>query len=950
MTQINYTQSTFHKGIIDENLSARADTNFLIQGANDIVNMSITPQGTIDGRNGLVADKIEASLLNKGIDITEKGQIENINKYTIHHNNNIMIVAFSVEFSNILHIKKSNDKGDSWIDESIDTGALIQDIKITSDNNEKCVIAVSSTGAQNNFIKIYSLTNYNSNWSLIHTMFIEKFGKVLYSFDYINNNYILVFSVFIAGITKFKLLKTDLVNWNNVLEFLSDGIIYNITKSNIEHKLFILCFKNNIGNLKTINTDNFNIVDYNYDFYQSNTNVPTGNFFISCNNQNNYFLTIIETELNWKLVENKIINNQITQSIIKEIDKTSKNVISLEYNLFYNKFIIGYSDGTNEITLNNEYTGSTPFNSIIPTKYISINLNGEIFYSSDYNDNNKIIYKKYLSLLGFEPLSITQQKNISIDDNLYSVITYQNITTKERYLQLYNINNGNYIAYKFNLSYNNSLTNENFDIISLIKLTNTQLLFTTSLAWYVIDVPKQKIEYNNDLRYFKITNEFRSRYGIQNYLFQATKPADPVYECDYNFTIATIDPNKIKTIIDKDTCTRFTIINTDKNDKDGIISINTRVRIYVEVPANNNVMLKQFWKANIYKNSDINAFDNNNQTIFFCRGLYILTNDNMSIIGDSWNKGSFNFEVNGIVIDGARVNNELLTNYLTNQYGLNGSFDNGDIILFNNFNLYCYYNNNAVSFKPMYPNIINRFQNRLVCNNTLLNNYQIYLSEIGNEYTFFATNTEPSSAFSFSLDGNEKILQIETGKKFLISSVNGSYLVSNPLNENLKPTNFNINKISNIIINKNVKPVEYDDKIFYIQDINNNIKFIMETDKIGNVIDGIANISNMDLFRNAVIIDMLSCPNLNNNGSYLFVLFKKDEKIEIAILYSDKNQEIMGWTRWESTILNVPNKDLLKCKLIYHNNTLYISYNLNTNDKEILYFKLDPTALQIKIY
>jgi hypothetical protein len=248
----------------------------------------------------------------------------------------------------------------------------------------------------------------------------------------------------------------------------------------------------------------------------------------------------------------------------------------------------------------------------------------------------------------------------------------------------------------------------------------------------------------------------------------------------------------------------------------------------------------------------------------------------------------------------------------------------------------------------MYPSIINRFQNRLVCNNTLLNNYQIYLSEIGNEYTFFATNTEPSSAFSFSLDGNERILQIETGKKFLISSINGNYIVSNPLNENLKPTNFNINKISNIIINKNIKPVEYDDKIFYIQNTNNNIKFIMETDKIGNVIDGIANISNMDLFKNAIITDMLSCPNLNNNGSYLFILFKKDEKIQIAILYSDKNQEIMGWTRWESTILNVANKDLLKCKLIYHNNTLYISYDLNTNDKEILYFKLDPTALQDK--
>jgi hypothetical protein len=692
MSQINYTQNTFHKGIIDENLSARADTNFLIQGANDIVNMSITPQGTIDGRNGIVADKIEASLLNKAIDIIETEQIENINHYTIYNNNNVIIVAFSINFSNILYIKKSNHKGNSWVSENINIGALIQDIKITSNNNEKIVIAVSSTGSQNNFIKIYSLENYNANWVLIHTIFSQSyfFGKVLYSFDYINNNYILVYNDPINGFNNFKLLKTNFVNYS-VLEFLYNGIIYNTTKSNIENKLFILCFKGIGGLLLAINTDNFNIINYNYDFYQSNI-IPTGNFFIRFNNENNYFLTVIETQENLKLVENKIINNQIIQFVIKEIDKTSKNIVALEYNLFYNKFIIGYSDSTNEVTLNNEYTGSTPFNSIIPTKYISINLNGEIFYSCDYNENNKIIYKKYLSLLVFQPLSITQQKNISVDENLYSVIIYQNITTKERYLQLYNINNGNYIAYKFNLSYNNSITNEDFNIISLIKLTNTQLLFTTNLSWYVIDIPKQKIEYNNDLRYFKITNEFRSRYAIQNYLFQATQPTNPQYECDYNFTLAILNPNKIKTIIDKDTCTRFLIINTDKNNKDGVISINTRVKIHIDVPANNNVMLRALWRANIYRNSDTNSFDNNNQTIFFCRGLYILTNDNSypSII-NIWDKNSFNFEVNGIVIDGASVNNELLINYSANQYGINGSFDNGDIILFNNFNAYCNY-------------------------------------------------------------------------------------------------------------------------------------------------------------------------------------------------------------------------------------------------------------------
>jgi hypothetical protein len=950
MTQINYTQNTFTKGIIDENLSARADTNFLIQGANDIVNMSITPQGTIEGRNGIVANKVEASLLNKAIDITEKQQIENISNYTIYNNNNFIIVAFSIKFSNILCIKRSNDKGSSWVSENIDIGALIEDIKITSNNNGKCVIAVSSTGSQNNFIKIYSLENYNVNWILIQTIFIEKFGKVLYSFDYINNNYILVYSIFIGGITKFKLLKTDLVNWNNVLEFLSDGIVYNVTKSNIEHKLFILCFINtapvitNIGKLKIINIDDFSMVNYNYDFY--NTNIPTNvNFFIRCNNENNYFLTVIETDFNWKLVENKIINNQITQSVIKEIDKTSKNIVALEYNLFYNKFIIGYSDSTNEITINNEYTGVTTFNSIVPTKYISINSLGEIFYSSDYNENNKIIYKKYFSLLGFEPLEITQQKNISVDDNLYSVIIYQNIITKERYLQLYNINNGNYIAYKFNLSYNNSLTNENFNIISLIKLTDTQLLFTTSLAWYVINIPKQTIEYNNDLRYFKITDEFRSRYGIQNYLFQATQPANPVEECNNNFTLATLDKDKIKTIIDMDTCIRFLIVNLEKNDKDGIIGINTRVKIYIDVPANNNVMLKAFWKANIYKYADINSFDNNNQTIFFCRGLYILTNDTANIL-NNWDKSAFSFEVNGIVIDGASVNNELLINYYNNQYGLNGSFDNGDIILFNNFNAYCYSNNGLVSFKPMYPSIMNRFQNRLVCNNTLLNNYQIYLSKIGDEYTFFATDIETASAFSFSLNGNERILQIETGKKFLISSINGNYIVSNPLNENLKPTNFNINKISNVIINKNIKPVEYDDKIFYIQNINNNIKFIVETDKIGATNEGIANISNMDIFKNATILDMLSCPNLNNNGSYLFILFIKNNKLQLSCCYSDKNQEILGWTKWESEIFNVNGKDLSLCKLIYHDNTLYISYQLNNNDNYILYFKLSKTELQ----
>lgn len=939
MTQINYTQNTFTKGIIDENLSARADTNFLIQGANDIVNMSITPQGTIEGRNGIVANKVEAILLNRAIDITEKEQIENVNNYTIYNNNNTIIVAFSI--NNLLYTKRSDDNGNTWVGQTIDATNQIDEIKITSNNNDQYAIAIAKSDQDNNIIDIYSLTNFNSSWILKHTITAVAQGyKVLYYFNYINNKYILIYKCLENIYINFKLIKTDLTDWNNVLNFLPDSLIYNITKSNIENKLFILCFDTMISRLKVINIDDFSIVNYNYDFYQSNPNVPYGKVFIRCNNENNYFLTVIETQLTWKLLENKIINNQVAQYVIKEVDKSSKNIISLEYNLFYNKFIIGYNDSINEITLSNRYTGSIDFNSIIPTKYISINLNGEIFYSSDYNENNKIIYKKYLSLLGFQPLMITQQKNISVDDNLYSVIMYQNTTTKERYLQLYNINNGNYIAYKFNLAYNNSLTNENFDIISLVKLTNTQLLFTTSLAWYVIDIPKQKIEYNNDLRYFKITNEFRSRYGIQNYLFQATQPAIPQPECETNFTLATLDKNKIKTILDRDTCTRFLIINTEKNDKDGVIGINTRVRIHIEVPSNNNVMLGAFWKANIYKN-----YNYNNQTIFFCRGLYILTNDLCPIL-DPWYKGFIQFEVGGIVIDGANVNNELLLDFYSDRYGINGSFDNGDMILFNNFNAYCYSHSDLVSFKPMYPSIINRFQNRLVCNNTLLNNYQIYLSKIGDEYTFFATDIEPASAFSFSLDGNERILQIETGKKFLISSINGNYIVSNPLNENLKPTNFNINKISNVIINKNIKPVEYDDKIFYIQNINNNIKFIVETDKIGAVNEGIANISNMDIFKNATILDMLSCPNLNNNGSYLFILFIKNNKLQLSCCYSDKNQEIIGWTKWESEVFNINGANLSLCKLIYHDNTLYISYQLNTNDNYILYFKLSKTELQ----
>lgn len=933
MTQINYTQNTFTKGIIDENLSARADTNFLIQGANDIVNMSITPQGTIEGRNGIVANKVEATLLNKTIDITTyvspfNYKILNTSKYLIHG------YTLDVGSKSNIYVRYSTDYGNTWDTKIVEFGGdLINELLLV--NNDDYILLLARSNSSNK-INIYR-TNNCVDWAKIQSISVPNIGDIGSIKNY-NNVFYFLYLTFSGDVL------------NTIINRVEDNGNYS-SKTFSNHAVFDFYIRDG-DNLFLIedkpNTSQTQIIAYNYPSNSIFNSYFTSNRYVNgkfIKNNSDYFLGMIN--LNKKdIYRIQIINNVLTEDLIKSY--IDKNVEKLIYNPVDNNWIIFFDNNTIEISNTNKIEdGTYIINNVDINNYsqISISSNDSIFSTTQYNQEETPPVKHYINLIGFKDVTITQQKNISVDDNLYSVIIYQNITTKERYLQLYNINNGNYIAYKFNLDYNNSLINENFNIISLIKLTDTQLLFTTSLAWYVIDVPKQKIEYNNDLRYFKITNEFRSRYGIQNYLFQATQPANPQQECETNFTLATIDKNKIKTVIDMDTCTRFLIINTDKNDKDGIIGINTRVRIHIEVPANNNVMLRQFWTANIYRVTNPNSFNNNNQTIFFCRGLYILTNDTANI-QNTWDKNGFSFEVNGIVIDGANVNNELLVNYQSNQYGVNGSFDNGDIILFNNFNTYCYSNAGLVSFKPMYPSIINRFQNRLVCNNTLLNNYQIYLSKIGDEYTFFATDIEPASAFSFSLDGNERILQIETGKKFLISSINGNYIVSNPLNENLKPTNFNINKISNVIINKNIKPVEYDDKIFYIQNINNNIKFIVETDKIGATNEGIANISNMDIFKNATILDMLSCPNLNNNGSYLFILFIKNNKLQLSCCYSDKNQEILGWTKWESEIFNVNGKDLSLCKLIYHDNTLYISYQLNNNDNYILYFKLSKTELQ----
>jgi hypothetical protein len=504
-------------------------------------------------------------------------------------------------------------------------------------------------------------------------------------------------------------------------------------------------------------------------------------------------------------------------------------------------------------------------------------------------------------------------KNIVINDYLYKItmLTGNNFQTYTYFfITKYDIDlqeKGNYL-FKINEKINAR------GLYTITKFNDTQLIMSCLLntldnivetKWYIIDLPK-------DGQTYQITTPTLTAY-------QVTQPP-------MGIDTKVIDPNdgSVKTYNYKQLIRtnpqQFRIKNLDNQTENGYIGVGTNVEV-------------KFWSSPEY--GYVWRNHSNSIIITYARGLYIKSN---GIINGYANP---DISFTGTVIasaNGATIKNESTFD----GWGIKCDINNGDLLLFEQWRIHKYVND-VKSDILIYPNSINTYQNRLICTtefidrfiflNTQLNYYTVYISSLLDSNTFFSGTNDDTDPFSFVINNKENILKIETGKKLSIFTDNGVYLVSNPLNPNLTPSSFTLNKVSEFICNSDITPVEYNNKIYYIQNSNNAIRQISMVDEQKNIFsDEISNITCQNLFKNKKIIDMKSCSNLDGKSGYLFVLYYDPNigtDLNIAVLYSNDQQQMNGWTTWNVGKLreNTPSIDinLINIKIFYFNNNLIIA-------------------------
>lgn len=534
----------------------------------------------------------------------------------------------------------------------------------------------------------------------------------------------------------------------------------------------------------------------------------------------------------------------------------------------------------------------------------------------------------------FNDHEVIDIKYITIDNIIYLIIAFRKFKPLpqlyENYFYIKNLKDNSSIINLVKSDFIYVINNENLSIINTVKINKTQVLITTSIAWFILNLPNIETYptiITNDLSFYSINLRPYSIFAYNNYN-------------DSSF-LNQINKNLIKQTRYSDTCSSFYIENLDGTTANDYITVNTKVRIYIK--GINTVELKKLWAGNIYEYAG-----GTNHAIFFIRGIYILSQGSIAGTGpgkiQNENDTNTEFYIDGYVLEGsATIKNEQISN--TTKWGINGNFLNGDLIFFDQWQLYKAggINSWVIQMKPIYPQLVSTYQGRLITSNNIFNNDTVWVSQVNDLDTFFGTRTDPIYPFSFSICNKEKILQIETGKKLSIMTENGIYAVVNSLETNLTPTNFNINKINEFVINKDIKAVEYDNKLFYVQSFNNNIHAITTIDEKNNIYaDELADLTCHSLFENKKIIDIIVCTTIGDKTGYLFVLMYTpniSNSLEIAVCLSNKQQEMLGWTIWNLNNLSI-NNNITNYKLLFSNNKLYImrTFNMETN-KNVSNFK-----------